>query len=115
MADKPLVWVGSSLDELRRFPGEARRDAGYQLRRVQQGLPPADWRPLRSVGTGVLEIRVHAGAEYRVVYIAKFEEAVYVLNAFQKRTRRTRRPDIDLAKARLREVVKLRKRASRTS
>lgn len=108
MADKPVVWVGSSREDLRRFPEDARRQAGYQLRRVQVGLMPDDWKPMSSVGTGVYEIRIHAGTEHRVFYIAKFEEAIYVLHAFEKRTRRTRQADIDLAKRRLATVRALR-------
>ncbi|HEV8713078.1 MAG TPA: type II toxin-antitoxin system RelE/ParE family toxin [Candidatus Binatia bacterium] len=78
MADKPLVWLGSSLDDLRAFPDEARQEAGFQLRRVQKGLAPADRKPLATVGPGVIEIRIHTAQEYGVFYVAKFAEAVYV-------------------------------------
>jgi len=77
---------------------------GYQLRRVQHGLSPDDWKPMASVGAGVQEIRIHAGTEHRILYVAKFEEAIYVLHGFEKRTRRTRQADIDLAKRRLATV-----------
>lgn len=70
MAEKPLSWLGSSLDDLRAFPADARRDAGYQLGRVQQGLLPTDWKPVTTVGAGVVEIRVHTRLEHRVFYIA---------------------------------------------
>ena len=105
MDDKPLVWVGSSLDDLRAFPDDARRRAGYQLRRVQLGLMPDDWKPMTSVGPGVREIRIHADGEFRVLYVARFEEAIYVLHAFEKKSRRTPKSDIDLADARYRGLV----------
>lgn len=104
MAEKPLHWLGSSLDDIRAFPKEARRAAGHQLDLVQHGLEPHDWKPMPAVGTGVYEIRVHAGVEYRVFYIAKFVEGVYVLHAFEKRTRQTRQVDIDLARKRFSDL-----------
>jgi len=103
--DKPLTWVGSSLEAVRQFPAEARRAAGYELRRVQQGLMPSDWKPMRTVGPGVMEIRLHTGLEHRVFYVARFEEAVYVLHAFEKRTRKTVQADIELAQKRLSAVL----------
>ncbi len=108
MSDKPLLWVGSALDDLRRFSTEARRQAGYQLRKVQQGLPPDDWKPVRTVGPGTMEIRLHTGVEHRVFYVAKFEDAVYVLHAFQKRTRQTRQADVELARRRYRLMLQAR-------
>jgi phage-related protein len=75
MPEKPLYWLGASLEDLRAFPKEARRAAGHQLDLVQQGLEPHDWKPMPAVGTGVYEIRVHVRAEYRVFYVAKFAEA----------------------------------------
>jgi phage-related protein len=80
VSEKPVSWLGSSLENLRAFPEDARRDAGYQLGRVQQGLLPTDWKPMTTVGPGVIEVRVHTRVEHRVFYIAKFEEAVYVLH-----------------------------------
>lgn len=65
---------------------------------------------MRSVGPGVAEIRVHAGGEYRVVYIARFVEGVYVLHAFEKKTRQTRKADIELARRNLAEVARYRRR-----
>ena len=108
MPDKPLEWVGTTREDLRRFPEAARREAGYQLRRVQRGSDPTDWRPMTTVGAGVQEIRVHTGREHRVFYVAKFEEAVYVLHAFEKRTRQTPRRDTELARARLAELMRVR-------
>jgi phage-related protein len=105
---KPLRWVGSSLAELRAFPAEAQRRAGYQLRRLQQGLLPDDWKPMTTVGPGVAELRVHIGTEHRVFYIAKFDEAIYVLHGFEKRTRQTPHATIELARKRLAAVIQAR-------
>ena len=108
--DKPILWIGSSLDDLRAFPEDARRVAGFELRRVQQGLQPTDWKPMASVGAGVEEIRVQTGQEHRVFYIARFEEGVYVLHAFEKRSRKTPSREIEVARGRLREVLATRRR-----
>ena len=110
MPDKPLLWAGPALDDLRAFPVAARRLAGYQLSRVQAGLLPDDWKPMTSVGAGVVEIRLHTGTEHRVFYIAKFEEGIYVLHAFEKRTRQTRVVDIEVARKRLAEILQQRRR-----
>lgn len=108
--DKAILWIGSSLDDLRGFPEEARRVAGFELRRVQQGLQPTDWKPMASVGSGVEEIRVHTGQEHRVFYVARFEEGVYVLHAFEKRSRKTPDREIEVARTRLRDVLAARRR-----
>jgi phage-related protein len=82
---------------------------GFELREVQKGLDPSDWRPMAIVGAGVKEIRIHDGSEYRVMYVAKFAEAVYVLHAFGKKTQQTSKTDIDLASRRYRDLVNERK------
>jgi phage-related protein len=107
--DKPLHWLGSSLDDLRAFPEAARRSAGFELRRLQQGLKPTDWKPMAAVGTGVEEIRIHATGAHRVLYVARFEEAVYVLHGFEKKTRRAPKREIEAARSRLRELLALRR------
>jgi len=101
---KPLNFVGSSLDDLRNFPDEARRAAGFELRAVQDGFEPSDWKPMAAIGPGVNEIRIRVLGEWRVIYVAKFRDAVYVLHAFQKKTRRTSSHDIDLARRRYRQI-----------
>ena len=83
----------------------ARRLAGFQLRRVQQGLEPNDWKPMTGIGPGTREIRVRTGLEHRVFYVATFAEGVYVLHAFEKRTRATTKRDLDLARSRYRALV----------
>src|SRR3989442_7218418 len=110
MADKPVIWLGDSRETISSFADDARQIAGFQLWRVQRGLEPNDWKPLPSVGPGVQEIRIHTGVEHRVIYVAKFPEAVYVLHAFEKRTRRMSKGDVDLAKHRLSALLAQRAR-----
>ena len=105
MPDKALYWLGSSRNDLQAFPPDARRVAGFQLRRVQQGLEPNDWKPVPTVGPGVREIRIHTGLEHRVFYVSKFTEGVYVLHAFEKRARKTPKRDLELARDRFRALV----------
>jgi len=108
---KQVKWLGDSLGRIREFPDEPRREAGYQLERVQAGIEPADWKPMPSVGLGVNEIRVRdASGAFRLIYVARFSEAVYVIHAFQKKARKTPKPDIDLARRRFKELVQERKR-----
>ena len=107
---KEVRFVGSSLDDLRNFPAGARREAGFELSNVQSGLQPSDWKPMRTVGAGAGEIRIKDEAGiYRVIYVTKFEEAVYVLHAFEKKTRKTRKADIALARARYKALAEERK------
>ncbi|MBE7565794.1 MULTISPECIES: type II toxin-antitoxin system RelE/ParE family toxin [Acidithiobacillus] len=104
---KPIVFQGTSLEDLRTFPLSTRREAGYQLDQVQKGRDPDDWKPMNSVGQGVREIRIRdeTGA-FRVIYVAKLPEAVYVLHCFQKKTQKTRKTDLDLAGQRYRDLLK---------
>ena len=101
--------MGRSLDELRDFPEEARREAGHQLYLVQLGLEPDDWRPMPSIGPGVIEIRLRGETEHRVFYVARFAESVYVLHAFEKKTQKTSQADIDLGRENLKELRKWRR------
>ena len=111
MRMKDVRFVGSSLDELKNFPASARREAGFELSNVQSGLQPSDWKPMSSVGAGAGEIRIKDEAGiYRVIYVAKFEDVVYVLHAFEKKTQKTRKADIALAKARYKALAGERKR-----
>jgi len=105
MKEKPLAWVGRTLERLRKVPDAAKRDAGHALHLVQLGLEPPDWKPMKSVGPGVVEIRIHADGEYRVFYVAKFEDAIYVIHAFEKKTQKTRQADIDQGKKNYAAIV----------
>ena len=97
--------MGRSLEELRNFPGPAKRDTGYQPDRVQRGFEPIDWKPMSSIGQGVREIRIKQEGQFRIIYIAKFEDTIYVLHAFQKKTQKTRQHDIDVAKQALKDIL----------
>ncbi len=99
---KRIAFLGDSLSRLRDFPPDARSEAGFQLREVQKGNDPADWKPMKTVGPGVREIRIRdeAGA-FRVIYLATVGDAVVVLHALQKKTQQTAQRDIDLATTRL--------------
>jgi len=100
---KPVVFLGDSLDRVREFPERVRRQTGFELRQVQHGLDPTDWKPMKSVGPGVREIRIRdsAGA-FRVLYVATRGDAIYVLHAFQKKTQATAKRELDVAALRLR-------------
>ena len=105
---KPARFIGSAKDDLSAFPKSARTRAGHELFMVQVGRNPDDWKPMPVVGSGACEIRVRdeAGA-FRVIYVARFEDAVYVLHAFQKKTRKTSRADLALARERYRTARSL--------
>lgn len=107
MAFKPVEFRGDALDELRSFPEAARRAAGFQIDRLQRGYDPEDWKPMPSVGKGVREVRIRdeAGA-FRVIYLTKLEDAVYVLHCFQKKTQKTATGDIELARNRYKELMR---------
>jgi phage-related protein len=102
---KPVEFAGDSLVRLREFPETARRSAGYQLDRIQRGLEPDDWKPMKAIGAGVRELRIRdrSGA-FRVIYLATLPDRVLVLHAFQKKAQRTAKHDIDLAARRLGEL-----------
>jgi len=105
MAFKVVMFHGDSLDRLREFSTEGRRDAGYELYQVQKGSDPTDWKPMPTIGPSVREIRIRdALGAYRVIYIATLPDAVHVLHAFQKKTRKTARRDLEIAFERLREL-----------
>lgn len=106
---KPVTWLADSLDVVRAFPVLARNRIGRQIARVQDGLEPGDWKPMPSVGLGVSEIRVRVERAYRVMYVAKFGESIYVVHAFEKKAQRTPKTDIELARRRFRALVNERK------
>ncbi len=101
---KALKFIGSSLDDLRHFPAEAKRQVGFELDAIQRGHEPSDWKPMKDIGSGVREIRIHVLGEWRVIYVAKFADAIYVLHSFQKKTQKTRQEDIELARHRYRQL-----------
>lgn len=106
---KGIIWLGTTNRMVRGYPINVRREIGYNLDRVQRGLDPCDWKPMVGVGSGVKEIRIHEENEYRVLYVAKFEEAIYVLHTFVKKTQQTAKKDIDIAKKHYAEVLDMRR------
>ncbi|WP_246585350.1 type II toxin-antitoxin system RelE/ParE family toxin [Thiorhodospira sibirica] len=95
---KPLKFIGSSLDDLRKMPASVRHTLGIELMTIQYGGNPSNFKPMKCVGAGAYEIRHRepSGA-FRVIYVAKQDDAVYVLHAFQKKSQKTTKNDIDLA------------------
>lgn len=102
---KRIGWIGRSRSDLRAFPEEARRKAGFQLRALQRGERPSDTKPMSSIGAGVEEIRIRTDGAFRIFYVAKFEEAVYVLHAFEKKTQKTAQKDLQLGRRRYQEML----------
>ena len=103
---KPLRFLGTSLQDLKtEFPVQARRKAGFQLKNVQTGKPPGDWKPMTTIGASVMELRIRVNGEYRVIYVAKFVEAVYVLHVFAKQTSKPPKTDLDLARRRYQQLL----------
>lgn len=106
-SEREIEWVGTSLNDLRKFPDDAKRDMGFQLEQIQFGDDPDNWKPMPSVGAGVREIRVKAvDGIYRTLYVTKFAEKIYVLHCFVKKSEKTSKPDIDLGRQRFKEVEK---------
>jgi phage-related protein len=101
--------LGTSLNAVREFPEDARNLMGQELRLVQSGLMPTDFKPMTGVGAGAYEIRIRAGNQYRVIYVAKFASSVFVLHAFVKKTQKTAQPDIDMANSRYALLLKEKK------
>lgn len=106
---KNIEWIGSSYGDLLKFPKDAKQDIGYNLDKIQRGLEPRDWKSMPSIGVGVKELRIHLSNEYRVIYLAKYGDTIYVLHSFVKKTQKTSKKDIEIAKDRLKSI-KLRKK-----
>lgn len=104
--DKPLTFIGASREELCGFPEGVRITAGKELRSIQKGEDPRHWKPFNEVGAGTREITIDMGGGwFRVMYVAKFEEAVYVLHCFQKKTNETSKQDKQITKNRYQEMI----------
>jgi phage-related protein len=107
---KPVVFLGSSLEVLRALPVDARREAGYQIDKIQRGVSPDSWKPVPTIGAGVQEIRISdVSGQFRVFYVAKFTEAVYILHCFHKKTQKIPKKHLELAADRYRELLNERK------
>lgn len=109
MDDKPIDWRGYLLRDIKDddiFTPNARREAGRQLSQVQMGLDPDDWKPFDVAGSGTMEIRINVDdGWFRVMYVAKFAEAVYVLHCFKKKSATTSKHDKDITIARYKAVI----------
>jgi phage-related protein len=104
---KPLKFHPDAIKSIRLFPEEARKEAGFQLDRAQRGEQPEDFKPFPTIGPGVEELRIRdTSGAFRVIYTARFPEAVYAFHAFQKKTQKTDQAEIDLAKARFKALLK---------
>ena len=102
---KEIMWVGSSLQDLRDFPEVPRKRAGFQLELLQEGEEPDDFKPMKSVGKGVQEIRIACDdGAFRVFYVVNRPEAIYVLHAFRKTTQKTEKRDLDLGRTRYKSL-----------
>ena len=110
MSDKPIYWIGSSRQDIRKFSDEARRKAGFQLRALQRGQMPTDFKPIPTIGKGVEEIRIRTEGAYRIFYVARFKEAVYVLHAFEKKTQKTSQQDLKIGQQRYQQLIQLRRK-----
>ena len=99
-----LKFVGSSQEDLVNFPRDARRECGRELDRIQRGLMPTDFKPMLNVGPGAYEIGVRVSGEWRVIYVARYAESIYVLHAFRKKTQKTRKEDVEIANRRYRQI-----------
>ena len=107
---KSLQFIGSSQQDLAKFPEAAKRQAGFELWQVQLGLMPSDFKPMPTVGPGAHEVRIKVGTQWRVFYVASRGDAVYVLHAFQKKSKTgisTPQPDVDLIKQRYQAAQEL--------
>lgn len=106
VAQKPVLWMGSTYKDLLAFPDAVRKKAGFQIHRLQFGLEPEDWKSMPEIGPGICEIRINDSAGvYRLMYVARLENAIYVLHCFHKKTQRTTQHDKAVARARYQALL----------
>ena len=104
---KPIEFLGDSLKALSEFPRDARQAAGRQLAKMQKGQAPDDFKPMPDIGKGVEELRVwEESGTFRVIYVARLADAVYVLHAFQKKTQATSKRDKETARKRFKQLMR---------
>jgi|SRR3990167_3229473 len=106
---KKITWLGNTHQRIKGYSDIVKQEIGYNLDKVQRGQEPYDWKSIPSVGQGVKEIRIHDENEYRVLYVTKFEESIYILHVFVKKTEQTSKKDIGLAKQRYAEMLEMRR------
>lgn len=111
-----VAWLGDSRDALRSFPVRVQGDLGYALYQVQLGQRPPDSKPMKTVGAGVYELRDQdERAWYRVFYLKKIADVIYVLHCFEKRTAQTEKKDIEVAKERFKRVNEQQRKKTKQS
>lgn len=102
---RPINWVGSSLEDLKRLPLKIKREIGFLLHQIQEGKTPSNIKPLKGISSGIFEILSDYNKNtYRAVYATKIGKCIYVLHVFQKKSKtgiKTPKLDIDLIKSRL--------------
>jgi phage-related protein len=98
---KEIRFLGDTVKRIGEFPYPVLLRCLHELDRVRHGLDPSNWKPMKTVGSGVREVRIQAASAYRILYVASRPEAIYVLHAFRKESMQTRKRDIDLARKRL--------------
>ena len=103
---RKVVFEGNTPEIIRQLPDDARYRSGYEIDRVQRDKEPENWMPFPAIGQGAREIRIQVDGQYRIIYIAKFEGKVHVLHVFKKKTQKTRKSDIEIAKHRLKDVIR---------
>lgn len=103
--DALIAWEGDSKEVISWFPDKAKQNLGFQLRLLQQGRQPTDYRPMNTVGPGVFELRDQDERTwYRVIYLSRIRDVVHVLHCFEKRSRATPMKEINTARQRLKVV-----------
>lgn len=103
---RKVVFEGNTLASIRQLPDIAKQRAGYEIDRVQRDLKAENWKPFPAIGQGVRETRIQTGRQFRIIYIAKFNDSIHILHVFEKKTQKTRQADIELAKDRLQAVIR---------
>lgn len=103
---RTVIFEGDTLTVIRAFPEPARQRCGYEIDRVQRELEPLDWKPFPTIGPGVCEIRIRLDMQYRVIYSTRHKNRLHILHAFVKKTQKTRAADIDMARRRLKALVR---------
>jgi phage-related protein len=106
---KKIIWLGATHEVVKEYPPNVRLSIGYNLDKIQRGFDPVDWKVMTGIEHGVKEIRIHEGNEYRVLYVAKFQEAIYMLHSFIKKTQQTAKKEIDIGKKRYLEMLEIRR------
>ncbi len=106
---KPVAFLGTSQKVLERLLPDVRDHALNELQRLQDGRDPRHWKPMPGIGPGVREIRIRVRTQLRIIYITTLPEAIYVLHVFEKKTQRTAGSDIELARVRLRALLRERR------